>query len=148
MPISVRIRGSNTNSYATGTDALFYVRGITPDLQPTGEAKEFTGGSLRNRKGGRYHYSVVPVVFSVADTAATQDFGNLETLREVLALYRFLWIYEVSGSARVDKNGDPFWPNHGLPVAVVLDGDPTAADDFAGNTNFEFELLAKSLRLS
>lgn len=151
MPISVRIRGSNTNSYATGTDAVFYVKGILPDFKPIGEVKGFVGGDKRNRKGGEWHYGVTPLPFSLRDsdtTSATQDFGNLEALQEVLTLYRFLFLYEVSGSVRVNKNGDPFWSNHGLPKAVVLDGDPSAVDDFAGNTNYEFELLARSLRLS
>lgn len=151
MPISVRIRGSNTDSYVTGTDATFFVKGILPDFKPAGEVKGFVGEDKRNRKGGRWHYSVIPLTFSLRDsdtTSATQDFGNLEALQEVLTLYRFLFLYEVSGSVRINKDGNPFWPNHGLPKAVILDGDPTSVDDFAGNTNYEFELLAKSLRLS
>lgn len=150
MAISVTIRGSNSNSSASGTDATFYVLGIQPDFQVAGEVVEF-GEVLRNRKGGRYRYAVKCLPFRVEAASGSsdfQDYGDLATLREVMQLHRYLWIYSVSGASRVDANDDPFWSTHGLPVSVVLDGEPTAADTFAGDTNFEFELLAREMRFS
>lgn len=151
MAISVTLRGNNTGSPTSGTDATFYVLGISPDPEPIGEVKVFTGNSPRNRKGFQYRYGVKCIPFRVESAAGSgdyQDFGDLTTLREVMQLHRYLWIYSVSGSSRVDANGDPFWSTHGLPVSVALDGAPTAATTFAGDVNFEFELLGTVARFS
>lgn len=151
MAISVTLRGSNIDTPDSGTDATFYVLGISPDFQAAGEVREFTGGGLRNRKGGRYRYSVECIPFRVESATGSgdfQDFGDLTTLREVMQLHRYLWIYEVSGASRVDANGDPFWSTHGLPISVVLDGDPTASTTFAGDVKFSFELLGRTMRFS
>lgn len=149
MAISVTLRGSNVDTPTSGTDATFYVLGISPDLQPAGEVREFTGGGLRNRKGGRYRYSVKCLPFQVeaAGSGEFQDFGDLVKLREVMQLHRYLWIYSVSGASRAGESG-LFWEEHGLPVSVVLDGDPTASTTFAGDVNFEFDLLSQQMRFS
>jgi hypothetical protein len=140
------LRGNNTGDPSSGTDVTFHCYGITPDFVTVGDVKEKLGGTLANRSGGRWVYSVVAAPFTTTATTASggyQDYGNLN---------RSLWIYAVSGNQRVDESGDAnsFWENHGpLPIAVVLQGDARAAASFAqGAVNFECELARVSLTLS
>lgn len=148
---SVTIRYSNTDDVATANSITFDALKALPDIAPIGDVGERLGGGLRNRKGGRWQYGIEAMYYSLASTSdagSEQDHGDYVALKRAITLYRFLWLYAVSGSSRVDGSDADFWSTHALPVAVVLDGEPLASALMNGHQSFEFDLLARSMTLS
>lgn len=152
MAISLTIRGNNTGLSSSGTDATVRVLGIQPSYGALGSERVFLGGGGRNRKGARRAYRVVALPFSVeaaTNSNLPQDQGDLDALEDVLHLYRYLWIYSVSGASRVTTGDADWWAAENLPVAITLAGDPRAAANFdGGSVSYEFDIKRAAITLS
>lgn len=153
MAITLTIRGSNTDSSASGTDVSCFCAGVTPKRKRIGEPGVRVGGTLVNPTGWRTRYAVEPFDYTVtgATGATDQDQGDLDNLIDVLMGFDYLWVYSVTGSSRVGQSSSDYWGEQlaAGPVAVVLAGDPLAAEDFgSGSMKYSFELEHREVTLS
>jgi hypothetical protein len=144
MALTVTIRGSQTEDFASFESVTFVALGGLPNLIGVNDAKATVDGTLSRAPGAIDEHTWRCLPFKVEQNAE-HDFADARQIQRVLNLYRYKQLYAVSGGTRSSGTGNDWWAGYGLPIAIELIGDARLAADYAGNDNLEFKTRKQAL---